>query len=60
MICILYVINNHISSNFYIIRVQAEADDVLEGKSGIDTIEDLKKLQYTHQVSFMLTVTGFH
>ena len=32
------------------IRAQAEAEEVLEGKNGIDTIEDLKKLQYTQQV----------
>ena len=34
----------------FCIRVQAEAEEVLEGKNGIDTIEDLKKLQYTQQV----------
>lgn len=36
----------------FCIRVQAEAEEVLEGKNGVDTMEDLKKLQYTQQVWF--------
>lgn len=31
-------------------RVQAEAEEVFKDKSGIDSIEDLKKLQYTQQI----------
>ena len=37
----------------FCIRVQAEAEEVFEGKSGINTIEDLKRLQYTQQVKFL-------